>query len=171
MTEWIFFLLIMLVIVIITVQVINYMSTLYSGVTVSGDRYEHRTEEVVTLGEPISEDEYTVSNTIPMENVLEVDTCTVTAYAPLDADAVEGMCYSGDPTIGANNKKVVPYQTVAAPKRIPFGTKVKIENFPQVFIVGDRGGAIKGKRLDICMKTRLEALQFGRQKLKVMYFN
>lgn len=108
----------------------------------------------------------------PEENnwVLEMNEVLVTAYAPLDEKAVNGVCYSGDRTIGANGKKVVPGVTVAAPRHIPFGTKVIIEGFAQVFTVGDRGGKIKGNRLDICMRTQEEALLFGRQKRQVVYY-
>lgn len=59
-------------------------------------------------------------------------------------------------------------QTIAAPPALPFGTKVYIPYFDQVFTVEDRGGAIQGDRLDIYMEDVYKALQFGKKKLKIL---
>ncbi len=61
----------------------------------------------------------------------------------------------------------MPGQTVAADKSIPFGTKVWIDGIG-IRTVNDRGGSIKRRRLDLCVETREEALQFGRQNRKVI---
>ena len=95
------------------------------------------------------------------------DTYTITAYAPLDPSAVYGLDYIGDPTITASGQAPVPNETVAAAKDIPFGTRVWIEGVG-VRTVNDRGGAIKRRRLDLCMATRDEAIAFGRQNRKVI---
>lgn len=105
------------------------------------------------------------------QQIIKIETCIVTAYAPLDPLAVKGMDYIGDRTIGADGKKVVPNVTVAAAKDIPFGTKVKIEGIDQIFTVGDRGSRITEGHLDICMLTRSKALAFGRQKRAVVFYN
>lgn len=100
-------------------------------------------------------------------DMTKADTYTVTAYAPLDPSAVYGLDYIGNPNVTASGDKPVPGQTVAAAKDIPFGTRVWIEGVG-VRTVNDRGGAIKRGRLDLCMATKEEALQFGRQRRKVI---
>ena len=83
-----------------------------------------------------------------------------TGYAPLDPKAVRGMCYSGDPKITASGQQVMPDVTIAADRSIPFGTWIWIDSLGWRR-VDDRGGAIKGGRLDICFATRAEALEWG----------
>ncbi len=93
----------------------------------------------------------------------------LTAYAPLDPRAVEGMCYSGDPNITASGAQVVPGVTVAAGREIPFGTRVWIEGFG-MRVVQDRGGRIGSDNLDMAVETRAEAFQVGRQRVRVLVF-
>lgn len=90
-----------------------------------------------------------------------------TAYAPLDPDAVEGVCYSGDPHVTASGREIRPGITVAAGPSIPFGTWIWIEEFGWR-CVEDRGGAIKDGRIDIAMISREDALKFGRKKVLVV---
>lgn len=62
------------------------------------------------------------------------------------------------------------YRVVAAPPGIPFFTKLRITLANGSIldaIVLDRGGDIKGKRLDILVATNNEAYQLGRQNVKV----
>jgi 3D (Asp-Asp-Asp) domain-containing protein len=89
-----------------------------------------------------------------------------TAYAPLDPAAVAGMCYSGDPRVTASGRRTEPGVTIAAPRTIPFGTWIHLEGVGWRR-VDDRGGRIKGKRIDICMTTRKEALKWGMKKIRV----
>lgn len=96
-------------------------------------------------------------------------TVEATGYAPLDKSAVRGMCYSGNPRVTASGAKTKPGVTVAAPKNIPFGTKVFIPGHG-LRLVEDRGGAIKGNKIDVCFKTRSEALEFGRRNIQIMVF-
>lgn len=100
-----------------------------------------------------------------------IDIFEVTAYAPLDPNAVEGMCYEGDPTITASGAKVEVGRTIAADTSIlPFGTKVWIEGFGWRE-VQDRGGAIKGNKIDVAVQTRTEAFEIGRGNRVVLYAN
>ncbi len=64
------------------------------------------------------------------------------------------------------------WYTIAAPPSIPIGTKIYIPYFVDkpnrgVFVVEDRGGQIKGDRLDVFMEKREDALEFGKRDLEV----
>ena len=61
--------------------------------------------------------------------------------------------------ITASGEKVKAGVTIAAPKEFPFGTKLLING--NTYIVQDRGGAIKNKRIDIYCETHEEALKNG----------
>ena len=52
------------------------------------------------------------------------------------------------------------------PKLIPLGTRLYIEGYGYA-VADDVGGAIKGHRIDLAYNSRSEALQFGRQTVKV----
>jgi len=97
----------------------------------------------------------------------DIEIYEATAYAPLDPKAQKGMCYSGDPWLTASGMPTKPGVTVAADPSIPFGTWLYIKGIGWRR-VDDRGGAIKGKRIDICMRTQEEALKFGRKKVIVI---
>jgi 3D (Asp-Asp-Asp) domain-containing protein len=88
---------------------------------------------------------------------------TVTAYTAHDA----GMDGRG---ITASGEKVQEGRTIAADKGIPFGTQIYIPALDHTYAVTDRGGAIKGNRLDLYMESRKDALRFGVQELKVLVF-
>jgi len=97
----------------------------------------------------------------------EIHTWEATAYAPLDPDAVEGLCYAGDPNITASGMPIEPGISVAAGPSVPFGTWIWIEGFGWRR-VDDRGGAIRDGRVDICMITREDAIRFGRRQVTVI---
>lgn len=59
----------------------------------------------------------------------EVRRVTVTAYAPFDPRAVEGMCYSGNPNVTASGSPPVPGLTAAGGKEYRFGTRVWVEGY------------------------------------------
>lgn len=86
----------------------------------------------------------------------------VSAYCPNSCCCgrwADGMTASGMPAEG---------KLVAAPPDIPFGTKVFIPGYGTA-VVADRGGAIKGKRLDVLFPTHQEALNWGVQYLEVTF--
>lgn len=97
----------------------------------------------------------------------EVKTFEATGYAPLDPNAVEGICYSGDPNITASGRRVQPGITIAAGPSIPFGTWIWIEGYGWRR-VDDRGGAIHNNKIDIAFHTRKEAFKFGRRHVTVV---
>jgi 3D (Asp-Asp-Asp) domain-containing protein len=57
-------------------------------------------------------------------------------------------------------------RTIAADRRFPFGTEIYIEGLGWR-IVEDRGGAIRGQRLDIFIPNHHLALSFGVQNAEV----
>lgn len=67
--------------------------------------------------------------------------------------------------ITASGIKVTEKRTLACPREFPFGTKIKIEGMGE-YRCEDRGGAIKGNKVDIYMETKKEAFAFGRQHLE-----
>lgn len=68
------------------------------------------------------------------------------------------------PFITASGQRV-RWGIVAADKKYPFDTKIYIPYFQQVFEVQDRGGAIKGNRIDIWFPSKEAAIKFGVKKL------
>ncbi len=79
-----------------------------------------------------------------------------------------------DPYYGitASGEYVQEWYTVAAAKSVPFGTRIYIPYFKDapnegIFVVQDRGGAIKDGKLDVYMVNRSDALSFGRRDLEV----
>lgn len=93
----------------------------------------------------------------------------VTAYAPLDPAAVEGVCYSGNPNVTATGTQSRPGVIAADLERIPAGTRLYIPGYGEG-VVEDSGGAMRGAEgiaLDVFMATRTEALTWGRQNLEI----
>jgi 3D (Asp-Asp-Asp) domain-containing protein len=58
--------------------------------------------------------------------------------------------------------------TIAAPPSIPFGTRIYIPYFDEVYTVQDRGGDITEGHLDIYYEDLDGALEFGRRDLPVI---
>ncbi|MHC5164498.1 MAG: 3D domain-containing protein [Planctomycetota bacterium] len=90
----------------------------------------------------------------------------VTGYCPCSK-----CCGDFSDGITANNHRIQPGDVfVAADKLYPFGTKMVIEgyNSSQAVKVMDRGGAIKGNRLDLFFHTHQQALEWGVQHLDVL---
>lgn len=95
------------------------------------------------------------------KRVPEVRTMTVTAYTRRD----KGMNGRGITASGAPVQEGV---TIAAPPEIPFGTRIYIPALDHEYVVMDRGGAIKGDRLDLFMESRERAMEFGKRRLEVL---
>lgn len=69
----------------------------------------------------------------------------------------------------ANGYRIKPGdKLVAAPPEIPFGTVLEIPGYGRA-VVKDRGGAIKGRKLDLYFDSHSEALKWGRQHLPVTF--
>jgi 3D (Asp-Asp-Asp) domain-containing protein len=89
----------------------------------------------------------------------------VTAYTANEESTGK---HPGDKDYGitASGSRVRAKYTIACPPDIPFGTVLEIENVGER-VCEDRGGAIKGKRLDIYVAQINQAISFGRRNLKV----
>ena len=80
-----------------------------------------------------------------------------TAYLPTDGSA-EGLTAMGIPAT---------YGIVAVdPDVIPLGTRVYIPGYGEA-LAADTGGAIYGYRIDLCMESYNEAMDFGRRTVTV----
>ncbi len=86
-------------------------------------------------------------------------TFTITAYCPC------AKCCGKSNGKTASGVTATAGHTIAASKQFPFGTQLVIGG--KVYTVEDRGGAIKGNRIDIFFASHKAALQFGRKKMEV----
>ena len=81
---------------------------------------------------------------------------TITYYC---TENYSHVCGGGGTT--ASGTQVTPYQTAAVDTSvIPFGTKLYIEGVGYR-IAEDRGGAVKGNKIDLAVTTHEEALNLG----------
>lgn len=68
-------------------------------------------------------------------------------------------CCGKSTGITASGAKAKANHTIAAPKNFAFGTKIEING--NIYVVEDRGGAIKGNKIDVYFSSHSEALSFG----------
>lgn len=111
------------------------------------------------ISAPVVQSQVSISRGTP-EPVMERRVMRVTAYTAND----EGMDGLG---ITASGERVQEGRTIAADPSIPFGTEVYIPSLGGSYIVEDRGGAIRGDRLDLYIEDLGHALEFGVQELEV----
>lgn len=70
------------------------------------------------------------------------------------------ICNAGSPYITATGVKPKPYFTISVdPRVIPLGSIVIIDGTQ--YLAEDTGGAIKGKRIDMCVADHQEAKNLG----------
>ncbi len=72
--------------------------------------------------------------------------------------------------VTASGATVQEGRTIACPPEIPLGTKIDIETVG-VRVCEDRGGAIKGKILDLYIADANKVWDWGRKKLKIKILN
>lgn len=87
------------------------------------------------------------------------ETYKITAYCSCS------KCCGKTNGITASGTKATQGRTVAAPSKFAFGTKLNIGG--QIYTVEDRGGAIKGNKIDIYVSSHSAALQWGVKYLPV----
>ncbi|MGL5312829.1 MAG: SH3 domain-containing protein [Peptostreptococcaceae bacterium] len=84
--------------------------------------------------------------------------------------SVVATAYTGYSTTSTGQKPV--WGTIAVdPKVIPYGTKVYIPAFDQVFVANNTGGAIKGNKIDIYMNSKSECYNWGRKTIEIQILN
>jgi len=113
---------------------------------------------VLDLPDEPKEEQKTESKSEPTEK-WRIVRMKVTGYCPCSK-----CCGEYSDGITANGHEIQPGDTfVAADKRFSFGTEMVIEGYnnSQVVKVLDRGGAIKGNKLDAFFHTHQEALEWG----------
>jgi 3D (Asp-Asp-Asp) domain-containing protein len=78
---------------------------------------------------------------------------------------------SGITATGINLKKNPSAKVIAVdPKVIPLGTKVHVEGYGEA-IAGDKGGAIKGNKIDVFISSKQKAINWGVKTVKVKVYN
>lgn len=68
--------------------------------------------------------------------------------------------------ITASGTAATAGRTIAAPSNYSFGTKIELEGLG-TYTVEDRGGAIKGNKIDVYMDNHQAALNFGRKQVRM----
>lgn len=69
----------------------------------------------------------------------------------------------------ASGTKATAGRTIAAPSKFAFGTKLSLNG--KVYVVEDRGGAIRGNKIDLYVNSHAEALAWGVRYLPVSVVN
>lgn len=95
----------------------------------------------------------------PAPTTVSLGVYKITAYCGC------AKCCGKTDGITASGTHVTAGRTIAAPPEIPFGTQIIING--HTYTVEDRGGAIKGNRIDIYFETHEEAVEFGVQYIEV----
>lgn len=116
----------------------------------------------------LSTTEASATESIPMPSLRTIS-MEVTAYCPCSkccGPQAAGITASGK-TVDYNGGRFVAADT----SNLPFGTQLLIPGYSSedapVEVI-DRGGAIKGNRLDVFFATHQEALEWGRRHVEVV---
>ncbi|MGD9689636.1 MAG: 3D domain-containing protein [Phycisphaerales bacterium] len=130
-------------------------------------------DEPAPAFEPFDPDRYEADTSIrwfggrPVRPVREI-WMTVTAYSPDWRSCGDS---ADDITASNHHVQTNSYQLVAADSRVlPLGSMISIPGYAgsRVVPVLDRGGKIKGNRLDVLFPTHEEARKWGVKKLRVV---
>ena len=73
-------------------------------------------------------------------------------------------CCGKSDGITASGARATAGRTIAAPRTYAFGTEIEIDG--NIYIVEDRGGAIKGNRIDIFFDSHSAANNYGRRTVE-----
>lgn len=97
-------------------------------------------------------------------------TAKITAYAPFDNQS--GICADENPNVTSIGHIPSAQYVAISPDKIPYGTKMYIPNYGFVE-AGDTGGALRlydGYAIDVFFNTYKEAIEWGKQYLKVKIY-
>lgn len=96
----------------------------------------------------------------PEPELVSIGTYTATAYCPCRE------CCGKTDGITASGVKATAGRTIAADiSKLPYGSEVYIDG--QKYTVEDKGGAIKGNRIDIYFDTHAEATEYGKRQVEL----
>ena len=113
------------------------------------------------------------ANATTKEEKSEKKEPTVVKTFKVTATAFTANCKgcSGVTSTGFNLKKNPNAKIIAVdPKVIPLGTKVWVEGYGEA-IAADKGGSIKGNKIDVFMPTKSKAYSWGRRTVTVKILN
>jgi len=105
----------------------------------------------------------------PKENESKTNDSAGSKVIVMEASAYTASCKgcTGITATGINLKENPNTKVISVdPSVIPLGSKVNVEGYG-VAIAGDTGGAIKGKRIDVFIPNKQDAINFGRKQVKV----
>ena len=120
----------------------------------SNNNNKKKTTTTTTIKETtVKEVESEHNHTEAPSGYKSLGTFKITAYCSCK------KCTGSGNGITASGKKATANHTIAAPKTFAFGTILKINGIE--YTVEDRGGAIKGNRLDVYFNSHQEALNWG----------
>ena len=118
---------------------------------------ENINDETVNVAENINLEENIVEKSYYDGDYLAVYDMEATAYLPSDGDGY-GITATGIPAT---------YGVAAVdPAVIPLGSRLYIPGYGEA-IAADTGGAIYGNRIDLCMESYSECMNFGRRYVTV----
>ena len=118
-------------------------------------------EKLVQEEQVVIEEEIVIEEVIEEVTIKEYEATFYTAFCPTGCIGITKSGYDVSNTIYYEGMRII-----AAPKEIPLYTifEVELEDGEQFnAIVLDRGGDIKGNRIDILVQDRNYAYQKGRQ--------
>ncbi|WP_339198629.1 3D domain-containing protein [Solibacillus sp. FSL R5-0449] len=149
------------------------------------DRYDTSVYTLLELNEVNDIEEVTegfvlklpdhIKNKVPVEKKEKkekketIDDFEVVKTLTVEASAFTAYCKgcSGKTASGIDLKKNPDVKLIAVdPKVIPLGTKVWVEGYG-IAVAGDTGGSIKGNRIDVYVKTKKIALNWGRKNVEI----
>lgn len=112
---------------------------------------------------PAPADAQTPSVTMPSQDETSSEEEDVSDFEVFEATA---YCDFGITRSGALVRRGM---VAADPNVLPLGSVIEIEagDYSGIYTVMDTGAVVKGKRVDIYVPSYEEAIQFGRQKVKV----
>lgn len=108
------------------------------------------------------------SNSARTETVTNSTQGNLVGYFKLTAYCGCSKCCGKSTGITASGTKATAGRTIAASSQYSFGTKLVING--HTYTVEDRGGAIKGNKIDIYFNSHSEALAFGVKNNVPVYY-
>lgn len=83
----------------------------------------------------------------------------ISTYTNRREEQTNGITANGEPTVEG--------RTISCPPQLKLGTKVQINELDHIYTCTDRGGAIRGNRIDLFMEDLQKALNFGMREMTI----